>query len=236
MYKGILLTIGNTPLVELNRFFARKRFRLFAKMEGFNPGGSIKDRAAYSMLHHALNTGVIREGTTIIESSSGNMGIGLAQACMYLRLPFICVVDARTTAQNIAILKAYGAQVKVVTEPDPVTGDLLQARLQYVHHLLQTIPGSWWANQYANEYNARAHQQTMDEINRALDGEVDYLFCAVSTCGTLRGCSEYIRGQKLVTKIVAVDAVGSVIFGERQRSVYFPVMERVVFLNSISRD
>src|SRR5207253_659857 len=110
MKEGILSTIGNTPLILLKRVFADSRFRLFAKMEGFNPGGSIKDRAAYSILKNALEKGIIRPGDTIIESSSGNMGIGIAQACAYLKLRFICVVDPKTTRQNIKILKTYGAE------------------------------------------------------------------------------------------------------------------------------
>src|SRR5436305_15195395 len=113
MNEGVLSTIGNTPLIMLTHLFKSSPFRLFAKLEGFNPGGSIKDRAAYSILRHALEIGVIRPGSTIIESSSGNMGIGLAQACAYLNLHFICVVDPKTTKQNIEILKAYGATIEL---------------------------------------------------------------------------------------------------------------------------
>lgn len=219
---GILSTIGNTPLVRLSRLFAESPFRFFAKLEAFNPGGSIKDRAAYSILKDALDRGVIRPGGTIVESSSGNMGIGLAQACAYLRLRFICVVDAKTTAQNIAILRAYGAEVDVVREPDPITGEYLQARLDRVQALVDALGNSYWTNQYSNVYNALAHHQTMHEIVTALDGEVDYLFCATSTCGTMRGCAEYVREHGLKTKICAVDAVGSVIFGAAPRRRLIP--------------
>jgi 2,3-diaminopropionate biosynthesis protein SbnA len=211
--EGILATIGNTPLVRLTRIPKDMNFRLFAKMEGLNPGGSTKDRPALSIIKNGLETGAIHSQTVIIESSSGNMGIGLAQVCSYFGLRFICVVDPKTTQQNIRLLKAYGAEVDIVKEPDPVTGEFLQARILRVQHLLHTVENSYWPNQYSHTYNATAHHRTMAEVISVLGEDVDYLFCATSTCGTLRGCAEYVRTHKLKTKIVAVDAVGSVIFG-----------------------
>ncbi|MFP5264747.1 MAG: 2,3-diaminopropionate biosynthesis protein SbnA [Blastocatellia bacterium] len=213
MNTGILSAIGNTPLVELTKIFSDMHFRLYAKLESLNPGGSMKDRPALKILSDGLRSGSILPDTIVIESSSGNMGIGLAQACSYLGLKFVCVVDPKTTSQNIHLLEAYGAQVDRVTEPDPETGEYLQARLNRVRHLLASTRNGFWPNQYANEQNAIAHHQTMHEIVTALGGTVDFLFCATSTCGTLRGCAEYVRGHALPTKIIAVDAVGSVIFG-----------------------
>ena len=214
MNESILSTIGHTPLVRLSRVLPDCPFRLFAKLEGFNPGGSAKDRPALHILQEAMRTGAVKPGTVVIESSSGNLGIGLAQACRYLGLRFICVVDPKTTAQNIRILKAYGAEIDLVSEPDPVTGEFLQARIDRVQTLLQTIEHSYWTNQYANVTNAQAHyRSTMHEIVTELDGKIDYLFVATSTCGTLRGCAEYARDHNLHTKIFAVDAHGSVIFG-----------------------
>jgi cysteine synthase A len=161
-----------------------------------------------------MKAGRVKPGTVVVESSSGNLGIGLAQACGYLGLRFICVVDPKTTQQNIHILKAYGAEIDIVPDPDPRTGEYLQARINRVQVLLGAIEDSFWPNQYANPANAGAHyQSTMREIAEALNGEVDYLFCATSTCGTLKGCADYVRDYKLRTKIFAVDAVGSVIFG-----------------------
>jgi cysteine synthase A len=210
---GILSAIGHTPLVRLKQALEDLPFQLCAKLESFNPGGSIKDRAAFSIISNAMEAGEIRPGTTIIESSSGNMGIGLAQACAYFGLRFICVVDPKTTRQNIHILEAYGAEVDMVAELDPVTGEFLPARIHRVQTLLDLIPDSYWPDQYSNPYNALAHYQTMHEVVTALGGGVDYLFCSTSTCGTLRGCVEYVRAHKLKTRVFAVDAVGSVIFG-----------------------
>ncbi|MGH2347242.1 MAG: 2,3-diaminopropionate biosynthesis protein SbnA [Chloroflexota bacterium] len=219
---GILSTIGNTPLVGLRRIFADNRRGFFAKVEGFNPGGSIKDRASYSILKNALESGIIRPGSTIVESSSGNMGIGMAVACAYLKLKFICVVDPKTTKQNIEILKAYGAEVDLVSEPDPLTGEFLEARLNRVRTLIHLHPNSFWTDQYSSLFNAMAHHQTMREIVAALDRAPDYLFLTTSTCGTLRGCAEYVREHNLHTRICAVDAVGSVIFGQQSRRRLIP--------------
>jgi cysteine synthase A len=150
------------------------------------------------------------------------MGIGLAQACLYLGLKFICVVDPKTTQQNIRLMKAYGAEVDLVKDPDPATGEYLQARLNRVQELLGSNKSGFWPNQYANLHNPYAHHETMHEIVKALNGKVDYLFCATSTCGTLRGCAEYIRKQNLSTKLYAVDAVGSVIFGGKKANRIIP--------------
>jgi cysteine synthase A len=150
----------------------------------------------------------------VVESSSGNMGIGLAQACRYHGLRFICVVDSKTTRQNVGVMRSYGAEVVCVTEPDPETGELLQARLRRVRELLAEHQGAFWPNQYANRRNSGAHyDSTMHEVAEALGGAVDYLFVATSTCGTLRGCGEYVRDHGLNTRVIAVDAVGSRIFG-----------------------
>ena len=222
MQDGILSAIGNTPVVRLTRVLKDINFRVYAKLEAFNPGGSTKDRPAFSILKRALETGVISEGTTIVESSSGNMGIGLAQACAYLGLRFICVVDPKTTAQNIRLLKAYGASVDIVLDPHPETGEYLQARIDRVKQLRETIENSFWPDQYSNLYNPRAHYQTMDEIVSALGPDIDYVFCATSTCGTIRGCAEYIRTHGMNTRTIAVDAFGSVIFGGPKRKRLIP--------------
>lgn len=209
----IVATIGGTPLVALDRLFPPARFQVYGKCERFNPGGSIKDRAAKSMIEHAIRAGKLVPGvSTVVESSSGNLGIALAQLCNFYRLGLICVVDPRTTAQNAAIMRAYGAKVEVV-DRDPVTGEYLPARIERVRSLLASVPDAYWPNQYANEYNARAHRHTMREICEALPGGPDYLFLAAGTTGTLRGCAEYIQERGLDVTVVAVDAIGSAIFG-----------------------
>jgi 2,3-diaminopropionate biosynthesis protein SbnA len=212
---GVLEAIGQTPLIRLRRYLPRAPFQLYAKLEALNPGGSIKDRPAFGILDSALRAGEIGPGTVVVESSSGNMGIGLAQACLYHGLRFICVVDPKTTSANLELLRALGAEIDLVKEPDPVSGELLQARLQRVRELLGLIPGAFWPNQYANTGNSGAHYRTtMREIVDALDGRVDYLFVATSTCGTVRGCGELVRDERLDTRVIAVDAFGSMIFSD----------------------
>lgn len=219
---GILDVVGNTPLVRLRRFLPTAHFALYAKLEALNPGGSIKDRPALAILAHALRAGLLRPGSVVIESSSGNMGIGLAQACLFHGLRMVCVVDPKTTEANLGVLRAYGVEIDLVAEPDPESGEFLQARLKRVQQLLLEIPGSYWPNQYANPRNAEAHHGTMREIATALDGRVDYLFVPTSTCGTLRGCSEFLREHGLSTHIVAVDAYGSLIFSDQRAKRLVP--------------
>jgi N-(2-amino-2-carboxyethyl)-L-glutamate synthase len=220
---GILGAVGGTPLVRLRRYLPDARFHLFAKLESLNPGGSIKDRPARLILEHALQTGVLRAGSVVIESSSGNMGIGLAQACRYHGLRFICVVDPKTTESNLRVMRAYGAEIDYVAEPDPESGELLQARLKRVQVLLGQIEGAFWPNQYANAKNSESHfSTTMHEVAAALGGRIDYLFVATSTCGTVRGCGEYVKKNGLKTRVIAVDAHGSLIFSDVRASRMIP--------------
>ncbi len=211
---GLLAAIGDTPLVALQRYLTEARIHVWAKLEALNPGGSAKARPAARMLADAIGDGRIGPGTTVIESTSGNMGVGLAQACRYHGMSLICVVDSRSHDTNVRTLRALGADVRIVSRPDPETGDLLSARLKLVRHLVEVTPDSYWPNQYANQSNSAAHADgTMREIDEALDGDLDYVFVATSTAGTLRGCHDYLRGRRRATRVVAVDAVGSALFG-----------------------
>jgi N-(2-amino-2-carboxyethyl)-L-glutamate synthase len=219
---GVLSALGNTPLIQLKKVIPELHCQLFAKMESLNPGGSMKDRAAFNIIRRAIETNVIRGDTVIIESSSGNMGIGLAQACRYYGLQFICVVDPKITPQNRRLIEVYGGQIDLVSKPDAVSGEYLVSRLRRVQELLQIHRNAFWPNQYANIDNADAHQQTMREIISALDRAPDYLFCAVSTCGTLRGCRTYLKASSANTRLIAVDAVGSVIFSTHKGTRLIP--------------
>lgn len=223
--EGVLSAIGQTPIVSLRKVYPDLPFQLYAKLEALNPGGSIKDRPARQILQEAIRRGVIRRDTIIVESSSGNMGIGLAQACAYYGLRFICVVDIKSARQNIELLQIYGAEIDCVVEPDPVTGELLPARLQRVRELLAQHGNAFWPNQYANEENSGSHfRTTMREVATALDHRIDYILCAASTCGTVRGCGEYVREHRMATRVVAVDSIGSLIFSDQRGPRYLPGM------------
>lgn len=206
----IMDTIGNTPLVRLGRYF--KENNVYAKLESANPAGSMKDRTAQRIVSELIRNGTVRKGGTLIESSSGNMAVGLAQACRFYDLKLIVVVDVNLNAQNYKLLAAYGAEVVRVTEPLP-NGGFLAARLQKVRELLNLYPGSVWTNQYANPNNPKTYWNVMDEIVESLKSQPDYLFVATSTCGSLMGCADYIQENELSTKLIAVDAKGSVLFG-----------------------
>src|SRR5437868_7143024 len=145
---GILAAIGNTPLIQLSRSCRDYDFQVWAKLESLNPGGSTKDRPAFNIITRVMESGAIGPDTVVIESSSGNMGIGLAQACTYYGLRFICVIDPKVTTQNLRLLEAYGAEIDHVREPDPSTGDFLQARINRVQALLRLTRNSFWPNQY----------------------------------------------------------------------------------------
>ncbi|MEU0484318.1 2,3-diaminopropionate biosynthesis protein SbnA [Streptosporangium sp. NPDC006013] len=212
---GVLSAVGATPLVRLTRLFGESQVRFYAKLESLNPGGSMKDRSAMGMVLGAIERGeLIPNQSTVVESSSGNLGIGLAQVCRWFGLRFICVADPKMTAQNLAILAAYGAELDIVREPDNEVGDFLSARIRRVRELVHDIPHAFWPNQYANPLNARAQETIMQEVVRQLDGNVDYLFVATGTCGTIHGCARFVADHGLGTHIVAVDAEGSAIFGE----------------------
>lgn len=209
---GLLSKIGNTPLVLLKKLYPGLSSNVYAKLEMFNPGGSSKDRTAYLMVSKAFEEGKITPNSTIIESSSGNMAIGLALVCRYLDLRLIVVTDPNINRRSLDLLRVYGARIERVTEAD-AGGNYLNNRLKRVRQLLDSIQGSYSPNQYANELNPAAHYETMKEIVYGCPEAPDYILAATSTCGTIMGCARYVQEHNLHTKVVAVDAVGSVIFG-----------------------
>ncbi|WP_182866606.1 2,3-diaminopropionate biosynthesis protein SbnA [Stieleria mannarensis] len=209
---GVLDAIGRTPIVRLSRFLDCDHVELLAKLESSNPGGSAKDRPARMMLEQALARGELRSGNTVIESSSGNMGIGLAQACRYHGLRFICVVDPRAQLQNLKIIEALGGEIEMVQRP--LDGDFLAARIARVCELLERMPESYWPNQYRNLDNPRAHTEgTIREIDEALGGEFDVVLVAISSTGTAQACRDYLSSRGRNVDVIAVDAAGSVLFG-----------------------
>ncbi|MEZ6044064.1 MAG: 2,3-diaminopropionate biosynthesis protein SbnA [Planctomycetaceae bacterium] len=217
---GVLSAIGHTPLIHLKNYLGQ-RVNLYVKMESLNPGGSAKDRPAQLMIEKALLSGEINRNTTIIESSSGNMGVALAQVCAYYGLDFICVTDSRTQTQNVQIMKALGAHI--VQIEDPQDGDFLGRRWERVQALLKAIPDSYWPNQYANTANPEAHQEgTIREILEELGAAPDYLFVATSSTGTAQGCQNYLQKLNLHTQVIAIDSQASVLFGGTDGKRHIP--------------
>jgi len=221
---GILGAIGGTPLVHLEKIFESSHFDCFAKLEGLNPGGSSKDRPSVAIVEKALQTGEINSDSLIIESSSGNTGIGLAQVCAYHGLRFRCLVDPKVTRQNLDILAAYGTEIEMIEHPDPDSGEFLPAKLKRIEEILEKVENSFWVNQYASVENSGAHyRSTIKEILRDLDGEMpDYLFIATATCGTIRGCLDFLKDHGYPTRVIAVDALGSQIFSNHKHDRLVP--------------
>ena len=213
VHDSIVGCVGHTPLVRLRRLFPQHGAEVLAKLEFLNPGGSVKDRPARFIIERGLEEGRIHPGAHIIESTSGNLGIALAMVARVYGLSFTCVVDPKISPTNLRILQQFGAQIDMVDQPDD-QGGYLKTRIRRVHELLASNPGSLWINQYANQLNWQAHYHGAGgEIAAELDGPIDCLVVAVSTTGTILGLARRLREQSPRMRVVAVDAVGSVIFG-----------------------
>ncbi|WP_257462666.1 2,3-diaminopropionate biosynthesis protein SbnA [Archangium lipolyticum] len=214
IHESVASCIGKTPLVHLRRLFPSERGpSVIAKLEFLNPGGSVKDRPARFIVEQGLKDGTIRKGTHLVESTSGNLGIALAMVARVHGLTFTSVVDPKISQTNLRILKSYGARIDMVSEPDD-QGGYLKTRIRRVQELLETMPGSVWINQYANQLNWQAHfHGAGSEIVQELDAPIDYLVASVSTTGTILGLARRLRKEFPRLRVIAVDAVGSVIFG-----------------------
>lgn len=219
-YKNIFNMVGNTPLIKINDEEV-KNINLFVKMEAFNPTGSIKDRAAKYIIDKILKERIIDKDTTIIESSSGNFGIALSAYCHSIGLKFYCVIDPLISETNKMLIEQYSTKVIQVTERDK-NGAYLLNRIKMVNELKRQIPNSYWVNQYGSEYNAEAYYNTLGiEICKEVN-EIDYIFIGVSSGGTITGVSRRVKEVYPKVKVIAVDIVGSVIFGGTPKKRYIP--------------
>ncbi len=185
---------------------------LFLKCEGFNFAGSVKLKAATSMVDAAARSGLLPPGGTIVESSSGNLGVALSLVAARHGYGFVCVTDSRCTAASIALMRTLGATVHVVSEPHPEEG-LLGARIRFVRGLCAGRPGWLWLNQYANDDNWGAHYRVSGPEILSSFPDLQVLFVGAGTAGTLMGCARYLREARPSVRVVAIDAVGSVSFG-----------------------
>lgn len=212
-YGNLLDIIGNTPLIKIDGFLNDSNVNLYCKLEAMNPGGSVKDRTAYGLILDAEKKGLLRKGGTVVESTSGNLGLSLAMICAIKGYNFIAVVDPKIPQSNINLLKAYGATIDIVDIPD-ADGGYQKPRIRRVKELVNSIPNCINPNQYCNEAAKLLHYQTTGpEILKDLDGKLDILVGAVSTGGHLCGTAQYIKEQKPDVTIVGVEPEGSVIFG-----------------------
>lgn len=212
-HDSLLDSVGQTPMVQLHQLFPKHE--VFAKLEYMNPGGDMKDRPAKYIIEHGIKHGLITENTHLIESTSGNLGIALAMIAKIKGLKLTCVVDPKISPTNLKIIKSYGVNVEMVEEPD-AHGGYLMTRIAKVQELLATIEDAYWINQYANELNWQSHYHGAGtEIVETIKQPIDYFVAPVSTTGSIMGMSRKIKEVHPNVQIVAVDAKGSVIFGDK---------------------
>ena len=207
--KNILETIGNTPLVQLNKIVKDLPCKVFAKVEYFNPGHSCKDRMALKMVEDAEADGRLKPGGTIIEGTSGNTGMGLALAAIVKGYKLICVITDKQSKEKMDILRAVGA--KVVVCPTDVEPTDPRSYYSVSKRLAEETPNSWYVNQYDNPSNAKAnYEQTGPEIWDQTNGEITHFIVGVGTGGTISGVGKYLKEQNPNVKVWGVDTYGSV--------------------------
>lgn len=193
---------------------------VYLKLESFNLAGSVKIKAAMAMIAKYENDGLLKKGCSVIESSSGNLGVALAMVCAEKGYRFICVTDINASPHNIALMKAYGAEV-VVTEDEDNIG-YVKARLKIIENYLQSSEQIVWTDQYTNKENIRVHYETTAPAIHKEFEKLDYLFLGVGSSGTLMGCIKYFRKYQPSVKIIAVDPEGSVLFGGQNKPRFIP--------------
>ena len=210
--KNITDQIGNTPLVEVTNILQKTGVRLFLKLEGNNPGGSVKDRAAFNMINEALLRGDIKKGDTLIEATSGNTGIALASVSRLLGLKMILVMPENSTIERVKTMRAYGAEVILTSVDIGIEGArdfALAQQKEKGYHIL---------NQFENPDNWKAHYKTTGpEIWKDTNGKITHFVSAMGTTGTIMGVSTYLKEQNKNIKIIGVQPTdGSKIPGIRK--------------------
>ena len=207
--ENILGTIGNTPLVKLNKVTAGTEALVLAKVETFNPGNSVKDRMAVKMIEDAEADGRLKPGGTIIEGTSGNTGMGLALVAIIKGYKLICVISDKQSKEKMDILRAVGA--KVVVCPTDVEPTDPRSYYSVSKRLAEETPNSWYVNQYDNPSNALAHyEQTGPEIWEQTEGKITHFIAGVGTGGTISGVGKYLKEKNPNIKIWGIDTYGSV--------------------------
>ena len=206
---SILETIGNTPLVRLNRVTSEIEALVLAKVESFNPGNSVKDRMALKMIEDAEKEGKLKPGGTIVEGTSGNTGMGLALASIVKGYKLICVSTDKQSKEKFDILRAVGA--KVIICPTDVDPEDPKSYYSTSKRIAEETDNSWYVNQYDNLSNTEAHYQTTGpEIWKQTDGKITHFVVGVGTGGTISGVGKYLKEKNSKIKIWGIDTYGSV--------------------------
>ena len=207
--KNILGTIGDTPLVRLNKITSEIDGLVLAKLESFNPGNSVKDRMALKMIEDAEKDGRLQPGGTIVEGTSGNTGMGLALAAIVKGYKLICVSTDKQSKEKFDVLRAVGAEVVVC--PTDVAPDDPRSYYSTSKRISEEIPNAWYVNQYDNPSNAQAHyEQTGPEIWAQTEGKITHFLVGVGTGGTISGVAKYVKVKNPNIKVWGIDTYGSV--------------------------
>jgi len=207
---NILETIGETPMIKLNSIAAELKGEYLAKIEGFNPGHSTKDRIALYIIEEAERKGILKPGNTIIETTSGNTGFSIAMVSIIKGYECILAVTSKSTQDKIDMLKAMGANVFIC--PANVPADDPRSYYQVAKRLHEEIKGSVYINQYFNNLNSEAHYRTTGpEIWKQSKGKITHLVACSGTGGTISGTARYLKEKNPKIKIIGVDAYGSVL-------------------------
>lgn len=223
-HQNILGALGNTPLVMLGRITADVPGHYFAKIESFNPGGSVKDRIGLEIIEAAEHEGRLRPGGVIVEATSGNTGLGLAIAAAIKGYRCVLTMPDKMSKEKIRILKAYGAEV--IVTPTAVPHDSLESYTEVAKRIARETPGAVLADQYFNPKNPAAHYgTTAPEIWDQTGGRLDYFVCAVGTGGTISGVGRYLKEKNPKIKIVGVDPKGSILREYFYTKRYQPVLK-----------
>jgi len=210
VYDNILQAIGKTPLVHLNRLGTNLPCPLYAKVEFFNPGGSVKDRIAVNIIEEAERSGRLMPGGTVVEATSGNTGLGLAMVCAKKGYKAIFVLPDKMSQEKVQLLRAFGA--RVVITPTEVAPDDPRSNISVARRLSQETPNAILANQYHNPENPRSHYLTTGpEIWQQTGGRVTDVVMGMGTGGTLSGTGRYLKEQNPAIRIIGVDPVGSIL-------------------------
>ena len=205
----ILDTIGNTPMVRLNKITSEIEAEVLVKLEFFNPGASVKDRMAIKMVEDAESQGLLNPGGTIVEGTSGNTGMGLALAAIVKGYKLICVSTDKQSKEKFDVLRAMGAEVIVC--PTNVPADDPRSYYSVSKRIGEETPNSWYVNQYDNPSNAQAHyENTGPEIWDQTDGKLTHFVVGVGTGGTISGVSKFLKEKNPKIKIWGIDTYGSI--------------------------